>query len=84
VPDDKTISRIGRQLGPAVVEKLHRRVVTIAQEQKVIMGRKMRVEDVLQKQFRQRSAPVAPSGLGGLQSEGLMDEQNLPSHVPLR
>jgi transposase, IS5 family len=44
VPDDKTIGRIGRQLGPEVIEKLHARVVTIAQEQKVIVGRKMRVD----------------------------------------
>jgi IS5 family transposase len=44
VPDDKTIGRIGRQLGPEVIEKLHQRVVTIAQEQKVIAGRKMRVD----------------------------------------
>jgi IS5 family transposase len=44
VPDDKSISRFGRQLGPEVVEKLHQRVVAIAQEKKVIQGRKLRVD----------------------------------------
>lgn len=44
VPDDKTIGRIGRQLGPELVQKLHRRVVAIAQENKVVAGRKMRVD----------------------------------------
>jgi IS5 family transposase len=44
VPDDKSMSRFGRQLGPEVVEKLHQRVVSIAQEKKVIQGRKLRVD----------------------------------------
>src|SRR5215467_4173839 len=44
VPDDKTMSRLARQLGPAVVEKLHRRVVEIALEKKVASGRKLRVD----------------------------------------
>jgi len=44
VPDDKSMSRFGRQLGPEVVEKLHQRVVTIAQEKKIIQGRKLRVD----------------------------------------
>jgi IS5 family transposase len=44
VPDDKSISRFSRQLGPAVVEQLHQRVVAIAQEKKVIQGRKLRVD----------------------------------------
>ena len=44
VPDDKTIGRLGRQLGPEVVYKLHQRVVAIAQDNKVVTGRKMRVD----------------------------------------
>ena len=44
VPDDKSISRFGRQLGPEIVEKLHQRLVSIAQENKVVKGRKLRVE----------------------------------------
>jgi transposase, IS5 family len=44
VPDDKSMSRFSRQLGPAVIEKLHQRVVAIAQEKKVIQGRKLRVD----------------------------------------
>jgi transposase, IS5 family len=44
VPDDKTIGRIGRQLGPEAIEKLHQRVVEIALDKKVVSGRKMRVD----------------------------------------
>jgi IS5 family transposase len=44
VPDDKTMGRLGRQLGPEVVEKIHQRVVEIAHEHKVVRGRKMRVD----------------------------------------
>ena len=32
VPDDRTRGNLARQLGPEVIEKLHRRVVEIAQE----------------------------------------------------
>jgi IS5 family transposase len=44
VPDDKTVGRIARQLGPEVIEKLHQRVIAIALENKVVTGRKMRVD----------------------------------------
>ena len=32
VPDDRTMGNLARQLGPEVIEKLHRRVVEIAQK----------------------------------------------------
>jgi IS5 family transposase len=44
VPDDRTMGNLARQLGPEVIEQLHRRVVEIAQENKVATGRKMRVD----------------------------------------
>ena len=44
VPDDKTMGRLGRQLGPEAIEKLHRRVVAIARDNQVVQGRKMRVD----------------------------------------
>jgi IS5 family transposase len=44
VPDDRTMGNLARQLGPDVIEKLHFRVVEIAQENKVAAGRKMRVD----------------------------------------
>jgi transposase, IS5 family len=44
VPDDRTMGNLARQLGPQVIEKLHRRVVEIAQEHKIATGRKMRVD----------------------------------------
>lgn len=44
VPDDKTIGRLGRQLGPEVIYNLHQRVVAIAQDNNVVTGRKMRVD----------------------------------------
>ena len=44
VPDDKTLGRLARQLGPEVVEKVHQRIVEIALEKKVASGRKLRVD----------------------------------------
>jgi len=44
VPDDRTMGNLARQLGPEVIEKVHRRVVEIAQENKIATGRKMRVD----------------------------------------
>lgn len=44
VPDDKSISRFARSLGPDVVERLHQRIVSIAQARKVVQGRKLRVD----------------------------------------
>lgn len=44
VPDDKTIGRLARQLGPEIVEKIHRRIVDIALEKRVASGHKMRVD----------------------------------------
>jgi IS5 family transposase len=44
VPDAKTLGRLGIALGPAAVEQIHRRVVAIAQENKVLSGRRMRVD----------------------------------------
>jgi IS5 family transposase len=44
VPDDRTMGNLARQLGPEVIEKLHRRVVEIAQQNKIASGRKMRVD----------------------------------------
>ena len=38
------MSRFSRQLSGAVIEKLQQRVVAIAQEKKVIQGRKLRVD----------------------------------------
>jgi IS5 family transposase len=44
VPDAKTLGRIGLALGPAVVERLHQRVVTISRECGIVQGRRMRVD----------------------------------------
>lgn len=44
VPDAKTLGRLGRTLGPEVVEKVHQRVVAIAQERKVVQGKRLRVD----------------------------------------
>ena len=35
VPDDRTMGNLARQLGPEMVEKLHRRVVEIARENQI-------------------------------------------------
>jgi transposase, IS5 family len=44
VPDAKTMARLGQVIGPEVVASLHRRIVELAVEQKVLRGRKMRVD----------------------------------------
>lgn len=43
-PDSKTMGRWGLALGPEAVEKIHERVVEIAQENQVVKGRKMRLD----------------------------------------
>lgn len=44
VPDAKVVAKIARVLGPAVIEDLHRRIVELARENKLLAGRKMRVD----------------------------------------
>jgi IS5 family transposase len=44
VPDDKTMGRLGRQLGPEAVQALHGRMVQIAREHQVAAGKKLRVD----------------------------------------
>ncbi len=44
VVDDKTMGRLARQMGPERFAEIHQRVVEIAQEKKVVTGRKMRVD----------------------------------------
>jgi IS5 family transposase len=44
VPDDKTMGRLARQLGPEAIEKLQQRTVAIAMEKKVVTGGKLRVD----------------------------------------
>jgi IS5 family transposase len=44
VPDAKTLARIAQALGGEVIAKLHERLVQIAQENKVVQGRKLRVD----------------------------------------
>jgi IS5 family transposase len=44
VPDAKTLGRLGQALGPTVIEQIHQRVVAIAQENKIVQGRRLRVD----------------------------------------
>ena len=44
VPDAKTLGRQAQALGPEVVRQIHQRVVELAVENKVVQGRKMRVD----------------------------------------
>jgi transposase, IS5 family len=44
VPDAKTLGKLGVALGPEVVATIHQRVVAIAQERKIVAGRKLRVD----------------------------------------
>jgi len=44
VPDAKTILKIARALGPAVIEQLHRQVVEVAKRTGVTHGRRFRID----------------------------------------
>jgi len=44
VPDSKTLGRQALALGPEVIKQIHERVVALAIENKVVQGRKMRVD----------------------------------------
>jgi IS5 family transposase len=44
VPDEKTLVRLGQALGPEVIHEIHERIVQLAQEEKVVAGRKMRLD----------------------------------------
>ena len=44
VPDAKTLGRQARALGPEVIKQIHQRVVALAVENKVVRGRRMRVD----------------------------------------
>jgi transposase, IS5 family len=44
VPDAKTLGRLVQALGPAVIQQVHQRLVAIAQEKKVVRGRRLRLD----------------------------------------
>lgn len=44
VPDAKTMGRLAQALPPDVIEKLHARIVAIAQDRGVVSGKRMRVD----------------------------------------
>lgn len=44
VPDAKTMGRLGQVVGPEVIRDLHRRMVEMAVENKIVTGRRMRVD----------------------------------------
>ena len=44
VPDAKTLGKLGIALGPEIIEQMHQRVVAIAQEKKIVQGRRLRVD----------------------------------------
>jgi transposase, IS5 family len=44
VPDAKTLGRLAQALGPETIEKIHVRIVALAQERGVVNGKRMRVD----------------------------------------
>lgn len=44
VPDAKTLARIACALGPEVIARLHERLITMARQQRVVLGRKLRID----------------------------------------
>lgn len=47
VPDAKTLGRLAQALGPEVIEKIHARIIALAQERAVVQGRRMRVDTTI-------------------------------------
>jgi IS5 family transposase len=47
VPDAKTLGRLAQALGPEVIEKIHARIIALAQELAVVQGRRMRVDTTI-------------------------------------
>ena len=43
-PDAKTLGKIALALGPEVIEQIHRRLLALAKENKVVRGKKMRLD----------------------------------------
>lgn len=44
VPDAKTLARIARALGPDVIARLHERLIAMARRERVVVGRKLRID----------------------------------------
>ncbi|HTV52424.1 MAG TPA: transposase, partial [Steroidobacteraceae bacterium] len=44
VPDAKTLGRLALALSPEIIEQIHRRVITIACEKQIVLGRRMRLD----------------------------------------
>ncbi len=44
VPDAKTMVRLGQALGPELIRQLHTRVVQVARDERVVTGRKLRLD----------------------------------------
>jgi IS5 family transposase len=44
VPDAKTLGKLALALGPEIIEKIHARVVAIACEERIVRGRRLRVD----------------------------------------
>ena len=44
VPDSKTMGRLCREIDPTVIQQLHERMVEVAQQERVVQGRKLRVD----------------------------------------
>jgi transposase, IS5 family len=57
VPDAKTMGRWGTALGPAAIQQIHGRIVQIAQAQKIVQGRRMRVDTTVVESNRKCGAP---------------------------
>ena len=44
VPEEKTLLRLGQEIGAETIREMHDRIVGLAQERRVIQGRKLRVD----------------------------------------
>jgi IS5 family transposase len=44
VPDAKTLARLAQAIGPDIVQRIHQRLIELAQQKKIVRGRTLRVD----------------------------------------
>jgi len=66
MPDAKTMGRWGLALGPQVLKQVHERIVTVAREQSVTAGQRMRVDTTVWRptSITRPTAPCWAMGFG--------------------
>ncbi len=63
VPDDTVMNKWALALGPEVIENIHTRIVAIAQEKKIVEGRRMRVDTTVVETNVETTSTIRPTAV---------------------